>query len=164
MSVLARQAEHCLINGDHPGGHLLIRASFKPLELAHLGRLARSRTVPARVSFRSRIVLMTAQGFSDARVALELRTTVKTVRRWRERYVEGGVKALGRDAPGRGRKPSISAELIARVVVAKLRSESRGESHSCRQLAEKFGVSAASISRILVQAKRQLTGHANSRT
>lgn len=136
-----------------PASPLVSRASLKPSDLAELRRLSRSRVVAARVAFRSRIVLLAAEGLAISGIASQLRTTIKTVRRWRDRYVQGGVSALTYDAPGRGRKPSISSETIARVVAAQGRPR-HGRPPSCRQLANEFGLSAATISRILARAKQ----------
>jgi transposase len=132
-----------------------MKAAFKPADVAHLRRLSRARTVPARVAFRSRIVLLAAHGLPDAQIAQQLGTTLKTVKRWRQRYVQGGLRALGRDAPGRGRKRSIPLELTAGVLAAKEHAERLGENQSYRQLAAKFGVSAATVSRILARARAE---------
>ena len=163
MFPLGRDSETRLTNGNHEKKNL-VRVAFKPADLAELKRLARGRTVPARVAFRSRIVLLAAQGITESQIARQLSTTVKTVRRWRERYVQGGLWALGRDAPGRGRKRSIPSELVTGVLAAKGYADRRGERRSCRQLAAEFGVSPATISRILAGARNQWSVESSSVT
>jgi transposase len=163
MGPLGRNVEKRLTNGNHQE-NAAVEVAFRRADLAELRRLARGRTVPARLAFRSRIVLLAAQGITNAQIARQLGTTVKTVHRWRVRYVEGGLNALGRDAPGRGRKRSIPSELVAGVLAAKGHADRRGEKRSCRQLAGEFGVSPATISRILARARTEWPTENDSRT
>ena len=69
-----------------------------------LERWSRSRTAAQRVVLRSRIILLLASGASGREVAQELSVSRHTVDLWRTRYRAGGVEALARDKPGRGRK------------------------------------------------------------
>jgi transposase len=163
MSPLPRGADTRFTNGNHEE-NLVIEVAVKRADLMDLRRLARGRTVAARVAFRSRIVLLAAQGFTDSHIARQLGTTVKTVHRWRVRYVESGLNALGRDAPGRGRKRSIPSELVAAVIAAKRHADRRAEKRSYRQLAGEFGVSPATISRILARARHECSIENSSRT
>ena len=66
-----------------------------------MSRWARAGTTPQRVARRCRIVLLAAQGQSNRQIAITLGVTVRTVRRWRERFTSGGPDALLRDAPAR---------------------------------------------------------------
>ena len=61
---------------------------------------------PQQVALRSRIVLAAAEGQSESATARQLGTNRKTVRLWRTRFAEQGLKSLWAVAPGRGRKPT----------------------------------------------------------
>ena len=75
--------------------------------------------------------------------------TVVSVRAWRARFAQAGLADLGVVRPGRGRKPSISAEKVAAIVHATLHEKPPGETHwSCRSMAKAQGVSPATVQRI----------------
>ena len=73
-----------------------------------LGRLAASATVSAREHVRSKVLLLKADGRTDAEVADKMDVDPSTVRRCVARYEAGGLEAALADAPGRGRKQEIS--------------------------------------------------------
>jgi len=80
-----------------------------PADRAALVRLSRSHTVAHRVVRRARIVLMGVDGHPCAQIAAQLHVSRPTVRLWCRRYLEGGIEALLRDRPGRGRKKKAGA-------------------------------------------------------
>jgi transposase len=95
---------------------------------------------PQQVALRSRIVLAAAEGQSDNAIARGLAVNRKTVRLWRERFVEQGLDSMWEVAPGRGRKPSYGRRKIAAIVTATLDTKPPGMTQwSCRQLAEAQG-------------------------
>ena len=73
---------------------------------------ARSRSLPARVVERSRIVLLAAAGEPDKDIARALQLTAKKVSRWRKRFLQLGLVGLQKDAPRPGRTPTINPRLI----------------------------------------------------
>ena len=82
------------------------RAPALPLtaeQRAALDRWVRSGMTPQRLVFRSRIVLLAAEGIPSKHIAATLDTSQDTVRLWRRRFAAGGPEALVNDAPGRGR-------------------------------------------------------------
>jgi transposase len=96
---------------------------------------------------RARIVLLAAQGLANAEIARRVGTTRPTVILWRNRYVAGGIGALG-DLDRPGRPPVIDD---AAVVVATLQPPppALGVTHwSARLLARELGISFASVARI----------------
>jgi transposase len=107
-----------------------------------LAKRARSRTLPARVVMRSRIVLMLADGAGVQSIANALHVAGGTVRLWKRRFEEQGPYGLVQDAPGRGRKPALDLE-----VRRTLRQGSPADGQSLRQRARELGVSASTISR-----------------
>jgi biotin operon repressor len=131
------------------------RQSAKALDLAkedrsELERWVRARTTPQRLVQRSRIVLLAADGVSDREIAERLGTTRSTVRLWRMRFARGGPDVLMHDAPGRGRKPRVSATAISEA----LRNPT-GEPLSVRQLARKIGASSSAVHRALARRKKR---------
>ena len=52
------------------------------------------------LAFRARIILECASGQNNAAVAAQLRTTGFTVGMWRNRFIAGGIAALGDEATG----------------------------------------------------------------
>lgn len=101
----------------------------------------------AGLAQRARMVLLAAEGLSNAEIARRLGVTRPTVVLWRNRYLAGGVGALG-DLGRSGRPPVIDD---AAVVVATLQAppESLGITHwSARLLGKELGISFASVARI----------------
>ena len=120
-----------------------------PEQRSTLEAQARSRSLPARVVERSRIVLLAAAGEQDKEIAHSLSMTPKKVSRWRKRFLQLGLAGLEKDAPRPGRTPSINARLIKRVVDMTTRQKPAKATHwSTRTMAEAAGISEASVRRI----------------
>ena len=115
-----------------------------------LERWARARTTPQRVVLRSTIVLLASEGIRTAAIARRLGSSRETVRLWCERFKEAGPPVLLRDAPGRGRKPRITASAIAKAM-----NEAAGPRLSIRQLARRLGTSASAVHRALSAQRAQ---------
>jgi transposase len=110
---------------------------------------ARSRSLPARVVERSRVVLLAASGKQDKEIARSLHLTPKKVSRWRKRFLRLGLAGLEKDAPRPGRTPKINARLIKRVVDMTTRQKpDQATQWSTRTMAEAAGISEASVRRI----------------
>ena len=75
-----------------------------------------ARNTPQKVVFRSQIVLMAATGAPNHRIARTLNTSRPTVLLWRQRFRAGGPVALTEEAPGRGRKPRLTAARVQEKV------------------------------------------------
>jgi len=120
-----------------------------PEQQSILEAQARSRSLPARVVERSRIVLLAAAGEQDKEIAHSLSMTPKKVSRWRKRFLQLGLAGLEKDAPRPGRTPSINARLIKRVIDMTTRQKPAKATHwSTRTMAEAAGISEASVRRI----------------
>jgi transposase len=108
-----------------------------------------ARNTPQKVVFRSRIVLLAADGQPNRRIAHELKTSRPTVILWRRRFIEGGPVALTEDEPGRGRKPGVTAAKVKQIVEATLHSHPANATHwSVRTMAAAQDVSPATVQRI----------------
>ena len=108
-----------------------------------------ARNTPQKIVLRSRIVLLSAQGKANRRIALELGTSRTTVLLWLKRFRQGGTSAVAEDAPGRGRKPKISPTQVQQIVEATLHTKPKAVTHwSVRTMAQVQRVSPATIQRI----------------
>src|SRR6185295_9621580 len=88
-----------------------------------------ARNSPQKVVFRSRIVLLAANGTANRQIAIELQTSRPTVILWRNRFLEGGPAALVDDAPGRGRPKQIAAGKVRQIVEATLHTTPKAATH-----------------------------------
>lgn len=73
-------------------------------ERAALTKLWRSGLTSVRLAQRARIILLADQGLNNKDIAAQLGIGRMQPARWRERYLQGGIKAIERDLP-RGAPP-----------------------------------------------------------
>ena len=127
-----------------------------PDEVTTVDTWARSRTLPARVVERARIVQLAAHGVASKDIAAQVGVSRPTVQLWRERFLALRVPGLAKDAPRPGRLPRISAAKIRAVVEATLHTTPAAATHwSTRTMAAAQGVSAATVRRIWRQHRLQ---------
>jgi transposase len=104
---------------------------------------------PQQVAQRCRIILAAAKGQQDKDVAKSMEINSKTVVLWRQRFCREGPDCLWEVATGRGRKPQFTADKIEEIINSTLQTRPPGATHwSCRTMAEKHGVSKATVNRI----------------
>ena len=126
----------------------------KPIELseevpAELRGLAKGRRVEARAQQRARVILLAATGMQNKDIAVEVDLDRRQVALWRQRFLDGGVAALLKDAPRSGRPATVAAKLESRIVRATLQQEPPNATHwSTRTLATELGTSATTVRRI----------------
>lgn len=125
--------------------------SVMPAEARQLHAWVRAGTTPQRVATRARIVLLAAEGMSTRGITHRLGVNARTVMLWRQRYRDHGAQSLWRDAPGRGRKPTIDARTIAHVCHVYSTRPPDGRRWTIRRLANVTGLSRASVHRILAR-------------
>jgi transposase len=114
-----------------------------------LERNARGRSVPVRVSVRSRIVLLAAGGKRNKQIGEHLGISTRMVGLWRARFLQRGVQGLLKDAPRPGRNPSIEAAVIGAVIHKTTQTTPANATHwSTRTMAREVGISEASVRRI----------------
>src|SRR6516162_2613469 len=105
-----------------------------------LQALSRSQTAPHRQVQRAKALLLAADGVANMRIAAQVGVKPATVRAWR------------------GRKSTIPQDKIDEIVYLTRHSTPDGQTHwSCRTMAAKAGVSAATVQR--VWAARGLKPH-----
>jgi transposase len=114
-----------------------------------LERMARARSMPARLVERARIVLLAADGMENKQIARRMNLTEKKTARWRSRFLAGGIAALQKDAPRPGKPRTIAERQVKRVVEMTLHQKPANATHwSTRTMASAAGISEASVRRI----------------
>ena len=110
--------------------------------------IASSRSLPAGLVRRARIILLSASGKTNQQIARQLELTGATVGKWRRRFLEQDVAGLhGELRPGRPR--SISDERVARLIHKTLQTRpSEGTHWSVRQMACQTRLAKSTVHRI----------------
>jgi transposase len=97
---------------------------------------------------RARIILRCSEGIPNTVIAAEMRITNTTVRKWRSRYIQGGLGGL-LDEPRCGAPRRISDDQVEAVVTATLESMPRDATQwSTRSMAAQSDLSHSSVRRI----------------
>ena len=126
---------------------------MKPLvlnagEKAKLALLARRPKTDQRTAQRARIVLECAAGLSNTAVAAKRGVTLQTVGKWRQRFLDGGLGALG-DAPRSGQPRKLTDAKVEAVITRTLETRPKNATHwSTRTMAEASGLNQNAIVRI----------------
>jgi transposase len=120
-----------------------------------LERQAQSRSSPAGVVFRARLILALAGGMTYRQIEEKFGASAPTVSKWKSRFEQHGLDGLhGRHQGSKPRRatPAVQARVIRRAQ----QKPNDGSTHwSCRKLAEDLGISKSTVQRILTQAKLQ---------
>ena len=116
---------------------------------ADLERMARSTALPHRSVVQAQALLRAGEGVSNEENARRSGVDSDTVRRWRARFAEKGVKGVGTVSAGRGRKPWLPADTTQRVLEATGEKPPGGATHwSTRMLAARLGIGKDTVARI----------------
>ncbi len=114
-----------------------------------LTRWSRGRRTPVRLTQRSQIVLLAAEGKMNKDIAAELGIMPNTVVRWRGRFATGGLAAIEKDAPRGGRKPRRRNEVALRIIETTTQERPPNATHwSGRTLAAALGVDKSMVWRV----------------
>jgi transposase len=110
-----------------------------------LTKLARSKRTSFRLVQRAQIVLLAAQGLQNKDIAQQLGVGRVQSARWRERYLESGLKGIERDLP-RG-APPVKVDVL-KLVEMTTQSKPEASTHwSTRKMGAALGVSASTVMR-----------------
>jgi putative transposase len=117
-------------------------------EQRELAGLAGSRTLPHALVSRARVVLWSAEGWSNCEIAEQLNWSKATVGKWRQRFVERRIQGLYDELrPGRPR--SLSDEKVASLLRRTLKTRPPAGTHwSVRQAAEANHLSKSTVHRV----------------
>src|SRR5580693_2165721 len=116
-------------------------------ERIELRNRVRAATTPQRDSLRARIILLRARGVKEEEAARQLGVSVTCVSKWSSRFEVLGLEGL-RDAPGRGRKPSLPKEKVEQVLIRVTQPPKGRRRWSVRTMAKAVGISHDSVHRI----------------
>ncbi len=126
---------------------------LKPITLADDERVeleawARRPKTSQRLALRSRIVLAAVAGKSNTEIAADLRVTMPTVGKWRQRFLDARLEGLA-DEPRPGAQRTITDARIEAVVTKTLESKPANATHwSTRSMAKAAGLSQTAVARI----------------
>ena len=110
--------------------------------------MAHSRSLPAGLVTRVRIVLLSASGKTNQQIARQLGLANATVGKWRRRFLEQDVAGL-HDELRPGRPRPISDERVAQLVRKTLDTKPKDGTHwSIRQIARQARLSKSTVHRI----------------
>lgn len=117
-------------------------------EREQLTRWARRAKSSQALALRSKIVLASAEGLNNVKVAAKLGVAAHTVAKWRARFVADRLDGPV-DEPRPGRPTTISVDQVEEVIVATLESTPKNATHWTRaSMAERSGLSKSTIGRI----------------
>lgn len=123
--------------------------SLDPEQRQLLEQQSRARSLSARQVERARIVLRAANGWQDKEIAAELGITPKKAARWRNRFLEGGMEALRKDAPRPGRPRTVPPAKVKQIIEKTTQEKPAASTHwSTRTMAAAMGVSEATVRRV----------------
>lgn len=124
-------------------------------ERDELLRLSRSGTTAARKIMRARILLTADEGLSDEEIADVAGTSVATIERTRQRFVEEGMGALT-ERPRPGQRPKLDAKGAAHLIAVACSKAPGGRKRwTLRLLADK-AVELGLCAQLSYEAVRQL--------
>jgi len=117
-------------------------------EKAKLELMARRPKTDQRTAQRARIVLDCATGLSNTTVATKRGVTLPTVGKWRQRFLDGRLGALG-DAPRSGQPRKLTDAKVEAVITRTLETRPKNATHwSTRTMAQASGLNQNAIVRI----------------
>src|SRR6201997_5396572 len=116
-------------------------------EAEELSRRARATTVSVRDRRRAEIIVLSAQGLTQQRIAEQLGISRVAVNRWVGRFALHRLDGLN-DRAGRGRKPWLPQTAVQQEVEQAVTPPPHLGRWSCRAMARAAGTSPASVQRL----------------
>ena len=129
-------------------------ASLSALQISRhqrkqLEELVRKRNAKAGLVMRAQMVLMAAEGFSNAAISRQLRCRAHVVSKWRRRFAASGIEGLC-DQPRGGRPVEVTDVLTQNQVLTACGKPPKGLGRwSVRTLARELRLPQARVQRIL---------------
>jgi len=113
----------------------------------------KSRSVSIRLSERSKIVLLAAEGLKNNVIAQRLSIPPNKVGKWRNRFLEGGIQSISKDKPrgaNHGGKDTLKQARMRRKVIEKTTQEKPDNAThwSTRTLAEELKTTHSFVHRV----------------
>src|SRR6201997_5589866 len=116
-------------------------------EAEELSRRARATTVSVRDRRRAEIIVLSAQGLTQQRIAEQLGISRVAVNRWVGRFALHRLDGFNERAV-RGRKPWLPQAAVQQVVEQAVTPPAHLGRWSCRTMARAAGISPASVQRL----------------
>lgn len=118
-----------------------------------LEKNTRSRAVSIRLSERSKVVLLSAQGLENKVIAQRLGIAPNKVGRWRNRFAEGGIEAISKDKPrgaNHGGKDTLKQARLRKKIIEKTTQEKPDNAThwSTRTMAEALNTTHSFVHRV----------------
>jgi transposase len=130
-----------------------INIVLEPAQRAELERLIGDRNTPAKVVWRARIVLATADGCGTCAIMRATGKSKPTVWRWQDRFMAEGIEGLKRDKTRPPGTAPLSARTKAKVLAKTANERPANATHwSARSMAKEVGISHRSVQRIWAEA------------
>jgi transposase len=127
----------------HPG------ISLTKEQSATLHQIATARSTPQHWAAKADAILRLAAGEEIKSIAKEFGYSRTSISKWRDGFLADGVEGLTSVRPGRGRKATISPEVVTRIVDLTRHTCPVNATHwTCRTMARFQGVSPATVQRI----------------
>src|SRR5258706_11801053 len=117
-------------------------------ERAHLVAVTRSRSLPAALTLRSKIVLACEREPSNAAVATRLGVGPHTIGKWRKRFIADRIEGLY-DEMRTGRPRTVEDEAVAELITKTLARKPKAATHwSVRAIAKETGIAKSTVHRL----------------
>src|ERR671930_467646 len=124
-----------------------------PSSRARLEALISDRNTPAKVVWRAKIVLATADGHATNEIMRRTGKSKPCVWRWQERYIDAGVEGLRRDKTRPSRKAPLTDAVKLAVLTKTANATPPNATHWSRAaMAKAVGISPSSVGRIWAAA------------
>jgi len=112
-----------------------------------------NRTVSRRLSERSKIVLLSAQGLENRAIAQQLNIPPNKVGKWRKRYAEGGIRSISNERPrgaNHGGKDTLKQATLRQMIIEKTTQEKPDNAThwSTRTLAKELNTTHSFVHRV----------------
>lgn len=118
-------------------------------ERVTLSRWSRSRTAPARLVSRAKMILLAAEGRENQEIAKALGMHRVTVATWRKRFAAERLAGIEHERPGRGRRATKRRHWARTIVEVTLHTTPRDATHwSTRSLARHLGIDKSMVERV----------------
>jgi transposase len=122
---------------------------------AELEAITRSTRTPAGLVQRARLILALADGATYTELTARWGVAATSISRWKQRFAVHGMGGL-RDAARSGRPDRLSPALEARIIALTQQPPPQPRTHwSVRRMAQRVGVSPATVQRVWARAGLQ---------
>jgi len=133
---------------------LITKISLSSEQQQELEKRSKSRTLPQKVVWRAKIILMASQEKSNSIIARTLNVSRPTVIHWRNAFMKKGLEGL-KDLSRPGRPPILSNKTIKDIISSTMIKPKNATHWSTRTMAKQKGVSHMTVHRIWKKAHLQ---------